>query len=431
MIEKITPVKKIEGEIITPGDKSVSHRAALFNSISLGTSKITNFCVGDDKTAILNCLNGLGAKIEESGNSIIIKGVGLDGLHEPNNVLNAGNSGTTMRLMSGLLSGNDFHSVITGDKSLRSRPMGRITAPLSEMGALIYGRKNNTLAPLTFHGGNLTAIEYKMPVASAQLKSCLMIAGLYAKGKTTIHQPGPSRDHTEKILQSMGAKIAIQGLKLEIQRSDLTSIDVNVPSDTSNSTFWIVAACCHPDASIKLKNVGMNPTRTGMLEVLNSMGARIKISATRLENGEPIADILVESSELIGTDISGEIIPRVIDELPILALAACFAKGTTTIKDSEELRVKESDRIKSTVDSLSKLGANISETKDGMVIKGGAQLIGSEVDSFGDHRIAMTNGIAGLLAKGETTIINSEAADISYPTFWKTLSTLGTPHESP
>ena len=425
MIEKVTSLKRIEGEIITPGDKSISHRAALFNSISFGKSQITNFCVGDDKLAILNCLRGLGAKIEESNNSIHIEGAGLNGLSEPQNILNAGNSGTTLRLVSGLLSGNDFYSVITGDESLRSRPMKRIVTPLSEMGAIISGRKDNSLAPLTFQGGNLTAIEYKMPVASAQLKSCLLIAGLYATGKTIIQQPGPSRDHTEKILQSMSAQIEINGLTIQIQKSELSAIDVNVPCDTSNSTFWIVAGCCHPNASIKLKNVGINPTRTGMLEVLNAMGANIQISNEKVEGGEPVADITVESSELIGVEISGDIIPRVIDELPILALAACFAKGRTIIKDSEELRVKESDRIKATVNSLTKLGAQIEETKDGMVIKGGSQLVGSEVNSFGDHRIAMTNGIAGLIAKGETTIINSESADVSYPTFWETLKTLG------
>lgn len=425
MIEKVTTLKRIEGEILTPGDKSISHRAALFNSIASGESKLTNFCVGDDKLAILNCLKGLGAAIEESNNSIYIKGNGLNGLSEPKDILNAGNSGTTIRLVSGLLSGNDFYSVITGDKSLRNRPMERIVTPLSKMGAIISGRERNSLAPLTFRGGNLTAIEYKMPVASAQLKSCLLIAGLYATGKTVIQEPGPSRDHTEKILQSMGSQIKINESTIEIQKSELSSIDVNIPSDTSNSTFWIVAGCCHPNASIKLKNVGINPTRTGMLEVLNAMGANIKITNEKVEGGEPVADITVESSELIGVEISGDIIPKVIDELPILALAACFAKGKTIIKDSEELRVKESDRIKSTVNSLTKLGAQIEETKDGMVIKGGSQLVGSEVESFGDHRIAMTNGIAGLIAKGETTVINAESADVSYPTFWETLRTLG------
>ena len=425
MIEKVTSVKKIEGEIIAPGDKSISHRAAIFNSIASGTSKITNFCVGDDKSAILNCLIGLGAQIEETDNSIQIQGNGLYGLTEPVDVLNAGNSGTTIRLVSGLLSGNDFYSVITGDKSLRNRPMKRIITPLMKMGAIIYGREKSSLAPLTIIGGNLTGIEYEMPVASAQLKSCLIIAGLYANDKTIIHQPGPSRDHTEKILKSMGAQIKVTGTTIQIQKSELSSIDMNIPSDTSNSTFWIVAGCCHPNASIKLKNVGMNPTRTGMLEVLNAMGAKIKIDNEGYEGGEPVADISVESSELKGIEISGEIIPRVIDELPILALAACFADGKTLIKDSEELRVKESDRIKATVDSLSKLGAQIEETEDGMLINGGSQLVGAEVNSFGDHRIAMTNGIAGLIAKNETIVINSEAADISYPSFWETLKTLG------
>jgi 3-phosphoshikimate 1-carboxyvinyltransferase len=381
---------------------------------------------------MLGCLIGLGAHISKHNECNIsgseecfeIEGSGLEGLTEPKDILYAGNSGTTMRLISGLLAGQDFFSVITGDGSLRNRPMKRITTPLTQMGAKIEGREGGALAPLSFRGGELAGIEYTMPVASAQLKSCLLIAGLFATGKTIVIQPAESRDHTERMLSSMGGNIENEGLTINIQRSELRSVDVRVPSDTSGSAFWLVAGCCHPNASIRLKNVGMNPTRIGMLEVLESMEANISIENERMEGGEPVADIVASTSSLRATEIHGDVIPRVVDELPVLSLAACFAKGTTIIRDAEELRVKESDRISATVDSLSRLGATIEETPDGMKISGGTSLAGAEVKSHGDHRIAMTNAIAGLVAEGETTIEDSEAASVSYPSFWNTIEEL-------
>lgn len=424
MNQTISSSHKIAGEISPPGDKSISHRAALLNSIGKGSAKIRNFCEGDDRESMMGCLNLLGAEITEGkiDGEFIIEGNGLWGLSEPSEVLNAGNSGTTMRLVSGLLSAQKFYSVITGDDSLRFRPMKRITAPLNLMGAQVSGRQNNSFAPLTFNPSNLKGIEYSMPVASAQLKSCLLIASLYAQGETIINQPSDSRDHTERMLKSMGSNIQSEGLQIRISSSELNCVDVNIPCDTSGSAFWLVAACCHPNAKIKIKNVGMNPTRTGVIEVLKMMGANLVLTNESVQGGEPVADILASSSNLKGIEISGEIIPRVVDELPILALASCFAEGKTTIKNAEELRVKESDRISATVDSLKKMSASIEELPDGMEINGTGRLSGAIVDSHGDHRIAMTNGIAGLLADGETTIQNSEAANVSYPNFWKELS---------
>ncbi len=432
MYKKVTSPSRLEGIVVPPGDKSISHRAALLNCIASGKAHVSNFCVGDDRSSMLGCLIGLGAHISKHNECNIsgseecfeIEGSGLEGLTEPKDILYAGNSGTTMRLISGLLAGQDFFSVITGDGSLRNRPMKRITTPLTQMGAKIEGREGGALAPLSFRGGELAGIEYTMPVASAQLKSCLLIAGLFATGKTIVIQPAESRDHTERMLSSMGGNIENEGLTINIQRSELRSVDVRVPSDTSGSAFWLVAGCCHPNASIRLKNVGMNPTRIGMLEVLESMEANISIENERMEGGEPVADIVASTSSLRATEIHGDVIPRVVDELPVLSLAACFAKGTTIIRDAEELRVKESDRISATVDSLSRLGATIEETPDGMKISGGTSLAGAEVKSHGDHRIAMTNAIAGLVAEGETTIEDSEAASVSYPSFWNTIEEL-------
>ena len=429
---QITAPKQLSGNISPPGDKSISHRAALLNSIATGPSHVSNFCMGDDRTSMLGCLKGLGVDIEKHDNCQIsdssecfkIHGSGLHGLTEPEDILNAGNSGTTIRLVSGLLAGLNFFSVITGDESLRKRPMDRITIPLKRMGASIDGRDKGSLAPLSFHPSDLSGIEYTMPVASAQLKSCLMIAALFAEGNTVIHQPAESRDHTERMLSAMGAHVEKQDLTLTICKSDLQAKNVRVPCDVSGSAFWLVAACCHPDASITLKNVGMNPTRIGVIEVLKAMNGNISISNERDEGGEPVADITATTSEMKGIKIEGSVIPRVIDELPIISLAACFADGSTEIRDAVELRVKESDRKKATVDSLGKLGANISELEDGMRITGGKKLNGAELSSHGDHRIAMMNGVAGLVSSGTTTILDSEVASVSYPSFWETLGNI-------
>ncbi len=387
---------------------------------------------------MLRCLRGIGAKIRShpvdgdrgSPDRLIVHGKGPSGLSEPAGVLNAGNSGTTMRLVAGLLAAQPFFSVITGDRSLRRRPMDRIVTPLTRMGVSIMGRDRDSRAPLAIRGGGLHGIDAVLPVASAQLKSCLMIAALHAKGRSTITEPAVSRDHTERMMQVMEGDIKVAGLSITVGASELTAVDVKVPGDISSAAFWLVAGCCHPNARVRLNGIGTNPSRTGILDVLKAMGARIRIENIREENGEPLADLVAESSDLKGTEIKGAIIPRVIDELPALALAACFARGTTVIGDAEELRVKESDRIRATVVGLSKLGARIEELSDGLVIRGGTPLTGSLCDSYKDHRIAMTMGIAGLLAQGETVVDGAEAADVSYPGFWETLESLQRPsHE--
>ena len=415
-----------------PGDKSISHRAALLNSIARGEAHVSNFCVGDDRASMLRCLRGLGARIRRhtacsvtgADECFEVRGQGRKGLSEPDSLLNAGNSGTTMRLVSGLLAAQPFLSVISGDRSLRNRPMSRIVIPIREMGASVMGRSNDSLAPLAIRGGSLRGIDYEMPVASAQLKSCILIAGLYAEGETTVRQPAASRDHTERMMTAMGARLRTGGLSVSVRASELTSMDVRVPADVSGAAFWLVAGVCHPNARVRVSGVGMNPSRTGVLDALKAMGARISVENVREEAGEPSADLVAESSRLEGTEIRGDIIPRVIDELPVLALAACFARGTTIIGDAQELRVKESDRIQAAVDGLSRLGANVEERPDGMVIQGGATLKGAACKSYGDHRIAMTMAVAGLLAQGSTVISGAEAASVSYPSFWDTLKEL-------
>lgn len=415
---------RLEATVIPPGDKSISHRAALLNAISDGQATVTNFCVGDDRTSMLGCLRGLGVEIEERTenglDTFIITGRGMDGLSEPSDYLYSGNSGTTMRLVSGLLAAQSFFSVITGDSSLRRRPMKRILTPLSMMGAQVMGRGGGSLAPLAFDGGGLHGIEYEMPVASAQLKSCILIAGLFAEGETSVIQPAESRDHTERMMASMGADVEKNGLRLTVRRPSrpLASMDIQVPCDISGAAFWLVAGAAHPNARITVQGVGINPTRTGVLDVLREMGANIRMENIREVGNEPSADLVAESSDLRGVEISGDIIPRVIDELPVLAVAASQATGQTVIRDAAELRVKESDRISATVTGLDTLGAKIREIEDGMIIEGGSKLTGTEVKSHGDHRIAMSMAVAGLIADGATTIGESEAADVSYPTFW-------------
>lgn len=433
MIKLVKKHDRIEGTIRPPGDKSISHRAALLNAVANGNARVSNFCVGDDRESMLRCLQGLGVQItpdpqcDVSGqpDCFLIQGRGLQGLLEPTNTLDAGNSGTTMRLVTGLLAGQSFISVITGDDSLRRRPMGRVVGPLKEMGAQFMGREGDSLAPLAVRGGNLKAIDYTLPVPSAQVKSAVLIAGLYADGKTVVRSPSLSRDHTERMLKYLGGDIQVDGLVATVGRSEFNARDILVPGDVSSAAFWMVAGSAHPNAKIRLEGVGINPTRTGVISVLESMGANLSLENIREGEAEPIADIVVESSNLQGVDIAGEIIPKVIDELPVLALAASLASGSTVIRDAAELRVKESDRISATVQGLSRLGVDIEEHEEGMVIRGAQKLVGAPVNSQGDHRIAMTMAIAGLIADGETAIHDAEAAAVSYPTFWDTLASIG------
>ena len=390
-----------------------------------GTAVISGLSTGADVLATQRCLRSLGALIEPSSNpeQVEIHG-GNGGLRESSAILNAANSGTTMRLLAGLLAGQPFLSVLTGDDSLRSRPMDRVVRPLKLMGASVMGRSNDTLAPLVIKGGRLEGIEYVLPVASAQVKSCVILAGLSASGETVIHQPAPSRDHTERMLRAMGAPVEERELTLVVRPGQLTATDMMVPGDISAAAFWLVAGACHPNARVRIENVGINPGRTGILEALQTMGARIRLEGQRLEGAEPVADLVVESSPLKGAEIAGDLIPRILDEVPVLAVAACFAKGTTVIKDARELRVKESDRVKTTVRELSRLGASIEERPDGMVIHGIGQLKGDRVRSHGDHRLAMALGVAGLLGRGETLVEGAHAAAVSYPRFWDHLSLL-------
>ena len=403
----------------------------ILNAIAQGDALVQGLSGGDDVISTMRCLQAMGVSIEPAGapGSYIVKGKGPR-LTEPSDILDAGNSGTSMRLLSGILASQPFVSVITGDSSLRSRPMQRIVQPLKQMGAEIMGRQNDNLAPLVIRGGGLQGIEYDLPMASAQVKSAIMLAGLSAAGDTVIHQPALSRDHTERMVLAMGGKIEENGLDLVIHPVELKAVDITVPGDISSAAFWMVAGLCHPNARIMIRGVGLNPSRTGIVDVLQEMGAgdALQLLDQRTEGGEPVADILVTSTELHGVEIGGDMIPRMLDEVPILAVAACFATGDTVIRDAAELRVKETDRIATTVAELTRLGANIEAREDGMVIHGRragvGDLTGADCESHGDHRLAMSMAVAGLLASGETTVHGAADASVSYPQFWQDLELL-------
>ncbi len=419
------------GVLSVPGDKSISHRSLILNAIAKGDALVQGLSGGDDVISTMRCLQAMGVSIEPAGapGSYTVKGKGPR-LTEPSDILDAGNSGTSMRLLSGILASQPFVSVITGDGSLRSRPMQRIVQPLKQMGAEIMGRQNDNLAPLVIRGGGLQGIEYDLPMASAQVKSAIMLAGLSAAGDTVIHQPALSRDHTERMVLAMGGKIEENGLDLVIHPVELKAVDITVPGDISSAAFWMVAGLCHPNARIMIRGVGLNPSRTGIVDVLQEMGAgdALQLVDQRTEGGEPVADILVTSTELHGVEIGGDMIPRMLDEVPILAVAACFATGDTVIRDATELRVKETDRIATTVAELTRLGATIEAREDGMVIHGRragvGNLTGADCESHGDHRLAMSMAVAGLLASGETTVHGAADASVSYPQFWQDLELL-------
>jgi 3-phosphoshikimate 1-carboxyvinyltransferase len=428
-LKNILPPRQLVGEIPVPGDKSISHRALILNSLALGNSQITNLSPGKDCLSTINCLRALGVKlIKQDGKppAILITGAGNAGLTESRDVLNAGNSGTTIRLLSGVLSSQPFLSVLTGDTSLRSRPMKRLIEPLRLMGAEIYGRDDDSLAPLVIRGKKLHGMSYTLPMPSAQIKSAILLAGLFARGDTTVEQLQLSRDHTERLLKRMGARLESDNAHISLipLNTPLTAVDLHVPGDISSAAYWLVAGAIHPNAEIKILNCGVNPTRTGIIDALLAMGARLRIENQRLEGNEPVADLHIESSRLKAIEIGGDLIPRLIDEIPLLTVAACVAEGKTVIRDANELRVKESDRIASTSQELSRLGARIEELPDGMVIHGGKALLGKEVQSHGDHRLAMSLAIAGLVAGGNTSIQNARVAEISNPDFWEELSSL-------
>ncbi len=427
----ISGPKRLRGEITAPGDKSVSHRSAMFNAIANGSATVTNFSPGADCSSTLDILCALGVEIDRSpgkdglGDTVHVSGVGMNGLAEPGEILDAGNSGTTTRLMSGILAGRDIFTVLTGDPSIRSRPMGRVVSPLRDMGAEIFGRKGNTLAPLAFAGGNLKGMRYEMPVASAQLKSSLLLAGLRAEGETRLVQPAQSRDHTERMLNAMGADVKTDDLDVTVCPSQLNAVDVQVPGDISSAAFWMVAGLVHPDAEIMVRGVGINPTRAGVIDALKMMNADITLENERDAAGEPVADILVRSSNLKGTVVAGEIVPLLIDEIPILAVAAAMAEGETRFEDAEELRVKETDRIAATADWMTAAGVQVETTKDTMTVRGSGRLLGGEFKGHHDHRIAMSEGIVGLISESPVTITGAEIASISYPQFWTEIEKLG------
>lgn len=426
---EVEPGARLEGECRVPGDKSISHRAALLGAIAEGTTEIDNFLFGADCLSTLSCLRSLGVAVEQDGSRVRIAGKGLSGLEEAADVLDAGNSGTTIRLLLGILAGQEFFTVITGDDSLKGRPMGRIVKPLSQMGAQIWGRANGLKAPLAVMGrAQLDALVYRLPVPSAQVKSALLLAGLYAWGETTILQPVPSRDHTERMLTAFGASLRVDpDCSVHVVGGNpLRGQHVQVPGDISAAAFLIVAATLLPGSDILIRDVGVNPTRTGVLEVLEQMGADITVFNEHVTGGEPVADLRARSARLRGVEIGGKLIPRLVDEIPIIAVAATAAEGVTVITDAAELRVKETDRIDAVTSELRKLGADLDALSDGLSIRGGKRLRGTTADSWNDHRLAMSLVVAGLAASENDTIVRDAGCiDVSFPGFASLLAGLG------
>lgn len=422
------PITKISGECEVPGDKSISHRAIIFGSIAKGLTEITNFLPGLDCHSTIHCFRKLGVTIiEENNTTIKVHGVGLQGLKEPNDVLDVGNSGTTIRLLAGLLSGTSFYSVMTGDLSIRKRPMKRVKTPLEQMGAKLYGRDNGNLAPISIVGSALQPIHYNSPVASAQVKSSILLAGLWAEGKTSVSEPAKSRDHTERMYTSFGGTITSNDTSVTIDGGipQLCGQKVQVPGDISSAAFLMVAASIIPNSEICIKNVGINPTRSGIIDALIAMNANIQITNERKFGAEPVADIIVKSSQLKGTIIDGDLIPRLIDEIPVLLIAASQAKGNTLIKDAKELRVKETDRIQVMHDELRKVGVTSTPLEDGMEIEGNQTIQGGIVDTHHDHRIGMSFAVAACIAENKIQIDNYEAVKVSFPNFTEVMTLLG------
>ena len=422
----IQKVNGLKGEVQIPGDKSISHRGIMLGALAKGTTKITNFLQGADCLSTIGCFRQMGIEIENTSNEVLVHGKGLHGLRAPQNTLDVGNSGTTMRLLCGILSPQAFASALTGDRSIQTRPMKRVIEPLSQMGADIQSLKGNGCAPLQIQGSRLKGIHYQSPVASAQVKSCVLFAGMYADKTTSVTEPVLSRNHSELMLQHLGAKLSGEGTTVSIEPEPLLEArEIPVPGDISSAAYFIAAGLLVPHSQILIKNVGVNPTRSGMLKVCHAMGADIQYLNEHRDSGEPTADLLVTSSSLTGTVIEGEIIPTLIDELPMLAVMAAFAQGKTIIRNAEELKVKESDRIKAVTENLSAMGADITATCDGMIINGGRRLTGADIRTQKDHRIAMSFAVAGLAAEGVTHIGDADCVNISYPEFYQDLQKLG------
>jgi 3-phosphoshikimate 1-carboxyvinyltransferase len=426
-VVKISTSLRLRGDFQLPGDKSISHRSAIFAAIGEGQSRLRNYSSARDCQNTLDCLEDLGVRIKREPSLITIDGNGIDGLRESSKTLDVGNSGSTMRMLSGILAGQNFTTGMTGDESIQRRPMKRIIEPLRLMGAKIDARDDN-FAPLIITGGRLKAIEYTPPVASAQVKSCVLLAGLFANGKTTVIETMPTRNHTEVMLRLSGAEIETESDRISvIGRRPLQALgEYTVAGDLSSAAFFIVAALINPDAELRFRHIGVNPSRTALMNVLNGVGARIEIENPRTAHGEPVADIVVRSSRLTGDiELSGAIIANLIDEIPILTVAATQLHGTLTIREAGELRVKESDRIRAMIDNLRGMGIEIEEFNDGLHLTGPQRLRGAQVESFGDHRIAMSFAIAGLIAEGETEIIGADAASVSLPEFYQLIADCG------
>ncbi len=413
--------RSLSGRITVPGDKSIAHRAVMLGGISRGRSLVSNFPFSRDCLSTIRCLTSLGVTIDQIDEGVLrIDGQGLRGLKPPRSSLDAGNSGTTLRLLSGLLAGQTFAVTLTGDDSLRRRPMRRIIEPLRSMGAEISGAGGDRFAPLRIRGRRLRPIDYTLPVASAQLKSALLLAGLYADGRTTVRAPVTCRDHTERMLIHRGAELNVSGDVITIQGGgELKALDSVIPGDLSSAAYFLTAAILVPASRLTVEGVGVNPTRTGLLKVLNDMGAGISLSGDRMVGNEPVTDLSIRSGELSAVEVSGSIVPSLVDELPVLAVAATQAQGTTIVRNAAELRVKESDRIAAMADELRKMGARIEETKDGWIIEGSTPLHGAWVNSHGDHRVAMALAVAALVAEGETCIRSAESVEVSFPGFWE------------
>jgi 3-phosphoshikimate 1-carboxyvinyltransferase len=412
-------------KIKIPGDKSISHRAVMLGAISEGKTEIEGFLTGADCLSTISCFQQLGVDIQRENDKVIVQGVGLQGLKEPDSVLDVGNSGTTIRLISGILAGQNFTSLLTGDSSIRRRPMKRVLEPLAKMGAEVLGRENNNKAPFAIKGKKLESISYKTPVASAQIKSAILLAGLYSEGTTTVIEPEKSRNHTEVMLKGFGAEIeegpnysSVKGFPM------LKGQKIVVPGDISSAAFFIAGGLILPGREVCIENVGLNETRTGIIDVFREMGGDIEIINERYTSGEKVGDIVVRSSKLKGITFGGDIIPRLVDEIPVIAVAATQAEGTTIIHGAEELKVKESDRLKTISRELSKMGADIKETEDGLIIKGGTPLKYADCESYDDHRIAMSCAIAGLVADGGVSIDDLSCVDISFPGFFDVLKSL-------
>ena len=423
---RVSPAGPLKGTLTVPGDKSITHRAIIVGALADGVTEITGALQSADCRCTAKAVSAMGAVVEEiGGDRLRIHGCGLHGLKEPEEVLDAGNSGTTIRLLAGVLAGQAFFSVLTGDRYLRRRPMTRVTAPLTSMGATILGRDGGSLPPLAIRGARLKGIDYTSPIASAQVKSALLLAGLFAEGQTTVTEPSLSRDHTERMFEGVGLPVQRDGLSVRVRGGRaIPALNLTVPGDFSAAAFFLVAALVIPDSQLTMRGVGINPTRTGLLDALSAMGATIEVDQPRIVSGEPVADLSVRSQKLRGTEVRGDLIPRMLDEVPAFAVAASLAKGSTIIRDAAELRVKEVDRLAALARELRRFGVDVDERSDGLLIRGRESLTGCDCESWGDHRIAMALAVAGLAARGSTTISDPLCVSSSFPGFWARLNSL-------